>query len=1206
VAVVTAYTPSPALSTPNDNPGTNFRVLVQLAEDSRGALRVRFKAGTGSGGALIIVGASFGKWNGGSLSSVSCDTTTTPFRLTFGGANGTTILQDAEGDSDFILHPGETFSSGDWVLVSYYTSAGSGQGNMQFSSGHTTALTYFRVSVVDYSQVQSISTHGATWSESGSAGQPGNAGGRNFGVVKVETSTIWDENTFSGGTLSYDRLVFTDNSGTGTVISTTTKSSDKKAAKVTFNAGAATGASIVGVTTTSSDVTGTTAASYMLVYSPGSGYCILNNSAILQGFDNATTAPTGLNDVVTVLLDRTANKLYFQVNGNNVFGADPVAGTGGATVSASSFFIGVSTATATITATADFSPTSLPSGWTAWDDLSGGGPGTQTLTPSLYTDPDTFYAPFVDGPPTWLIVGISEAAINASGNYTLTEPAGCQAGDILIADFAIRSTVIYTNASFTFPQSDSGGNTTNNTTASDTSFLSGYHIRGGSAPTLVFSRTGGSRALGTMRAYRSSRPGTPSFDTSAKLAMTVAGTALSLSGGITTAEDRELITTAVALARAGATTAQSSAMDGVTQVTGNSGAINTTITPVIDTWTERSDRGNTTSPTVALALYDVVKSGSGSTGNLTATAAASALHGMVAMAFKHPPAPQTLTPGLYTDADTFYAPTVSGSGAQTLTPGLYTDADTFYAPTVTRGTVTLTPSLFTATNTFYAPTVTATYSLTPARYDDADTFYGPTVAPGAVTLTPALYTDADTFYAATVTRGTVTLTPGLYTDADTFYAPTVAATYSLTPGLYTDADTFYAPTVTPGAVTLTPGLYTDADTFYAAIVSPGAVTLTPGLYTDADTFYAATVTLGGVNLLPGLYTDADTFYAPTVTAGAVTLSPSLYTDADTFYAATVAPGAVTLTPSLYTDADTFYAPTVSVGAATLTPSLYTDADTFYAATVTPGAVALTPSLYTDADTFYSATVTQGTFLQPTLYTDPDTFYAPTVTPGAVALTPSLYTDPDTFYAATVTPGAVSLAPPLYTDPDTFYGPTVAQGTVLLPGLFTNSSTFYAATVTPGAVALTPALYTDPDVFYSPTLLQAVDQFLLPPFFIDDDTFYAPAIFARVSVIYRKDVRVEYFNVDPAEGVDFTSIEETYAWIGTEATKYVEMEAGLALIAARLANTGRVYDNHTMTSTPYDGVNRRYYIQATYRITPPAIVPLNPNNLNGGGRRRRPF
>ena len=91
-------------------------------------------------------------------------------------------------------------------------------------------------------------------------------------------------------------------------------------------------------------------------------------------------------------------------------------------------------------------------------------------------------------------------------------------------------------------------------------------------------------------------------------------------------------------------------------------------------------------------------------------------------------ATQTLTPSLYTNQQTFYAPTVT-PGTITLQPGLYTNTQSFYSPTVTVGTVTLLPDLFTNTNTIYPPTV---------------------LQAGLQTLLPDLFVNQNQFFPATI------------------------------------------------------------------------------------------------------------------------------------------------------------------------------------------------------------------------------------------------------------------------------------------------------------------------------------------------------------------------------------------------------------------------------------------------------------------------
>lgn len=111
----------------------------------------------------------------------------------------------------------------------------------------------------------------------------------------------------------------------------------------------------------------------------------------------------------------------------------------------------------------------------------------------------------------------------------------------------------------------------------------------------------------------------------------------------------------------------------------------------------------------------------------------------------------TLQPGLFSNTNTFYAPTVV-PGEVTLTPSLFTNTSAFFAPTVTPGEVTLTPGLFSNANTFFSPVVNLDGALTlaPDRFDNANTFYAPTVTPGDVALTPSLLTNSNQFFAAVV------------------------------------------------------------------------------------------------------------------------------------------------------------------------------------------------------------------------------------------------------------------------------------------------------------------------------------------------------------------------------------------------------------------------------------------------------------------------
>jgi hypothetical protein len=161
---------------------------------------------------------------------------------------------------------------------------------------------------------------------------------------------------------------------------------------------------------------------------------------------------------------------------------------------------------------------------------------------------------------------------------------------------------------------------------------------------------------------------------------------------------------------------------------------------------------------------------------------------------------------------------VAGAGAQNLAPSLFTNASTFFGPTVGRGAVNLTPSLFTNTSTFFAPTVSSVANLAPSLFTNPNTFFSPTVASIAA------------------------LAPSLFTNNSVFFSPTVVGAGNLAPSLFTNTNTFFSPTVTPGAVNLAPTLFANSNIFYSptvALAQPQA--LLPSLYSNPNIFFLPVV-----------------------------------------------------------------------------------------------------------------------------------------------------------------------------------------------------------------------------------------------------------------------------------------------------------------------------------------------------------------------------
>jgi hypothetical protein len=241
----------------------------------------------------------------------------------------------------------------------------------------------------------------------------------------------------------------------------------------------------------------------------------------------------------------------------------------------------------------------------------------------------------------------------------------------------------------------------------------------------------------------------------------------------------------------------------------------------------------------------------------------------------------TLAPARYDNTNSFYTATVT-RGAVTLTPTLFTNTNSFYSATVA-STYALTPARYDNTNTFYSPTVTEEQSLRPALFTNTNSFYTATVTRGAVTLTPSLYTNTNSFYSPSVTQTQVLVQAARFNNTNSFYAATATSTYALefedyyTPG-YADPNyvglaveniqVWYTATLTPGPVTVAPSRYDNTNTFFPAVVST-TYTLAPARYNNTNAFYPFT-SYQFWALRPQIFLNTNTFYPPRVIRNAPT------------------------------------------------------------------------------------------------------------------------------------------------------------------------------------------------------------------------------------------------------------------------------------------------------------------------------------------------
>lgn len=211
------------------------------------------------------------------------------------------------------------------------------------------------------------------------------------------------------------------------------------------------------------------------------------------------------------------------------------------------------------------------------------------------------------------------------GGLTVTEPAGAQIGDLLVAILAFRGNVPFATPSGWTERVQQLG-----TSASAGPGLQMFTLtRGASAPTLAFSRTGGSSATGWVMAYRASS-GSFAFVAAASGANDTSGTTHTV-GGLTTETAHDLLIGAAS----NASTATTFTNWATTDPGAASGAtVDTTTAPSDGAWLLRAANTNSTGGSHRVIAVDAKRETAGDTGNIVVTTSANATARIGLVAFK--------------------------------------------------------------------------------------------------------------------------------------------------------------------------------------------------------------------------------------------------------------------------------------------------------------------------------------------------------------------------------------------------------------------------------------------------------------------------------------------------------------------------------------------------------------------------------------------
>lgn len=229
----------------------------------------------------------------------------------------------------------------------------------------------------------------------------------------------------------------------------------------------------------------------------------------------------------------------------------------------------------------------------------------------------------------WTLVAIGTSSEINGGNLAVTLPAGGQKGDLYVAMIAYRDVAAFAApAGWTIHTQQSTGNTSTSTSTSIGSGLIASTVRGDTAPSNTFTRTGGNVAYGRIFIYRANN-GTPAFyaatsETAASNTVTPQCPTIDIPSSIAYALVIE------AFCGADNITVQSLGSNNLGSLATTT---DTTNPPTISVWRERVDAGTNLGADTSLAVADCVQRGGGGTGQFSGLASASSRHVVIGAVF---------------------------------------------------------------------------------------------------------------------------------------------------------------------------------------------------------------------------------------------------------------------------------------------------------------------------------------------------------------------------------------------------------------------------------------------------------------------------------------------------------------------------------------------------------------------------------------------
>lgn len=384
-------------------------------------------------------------------------------------------------------------------------------------------------------------------------------------------------------------------------------------------------------------------------------------------------------------------------------------------------------------------------------------------------------------------------------------------------------------------------------------------------------------------------------------------------------------------------------------------------------------------------------------------------------------------------------------------------------PVIVTSAFNIIPNILENTNTFFANTFSAgSVSISFDVLESADDVFNVVVEPQPITISTDLIESVTTLFDLTLNVGAVSVNASLLQNENNFFGFIVSAGgNAITPDLINSSNQLFQITTSPGTVTVIPAFVASENYLLDPTINQN---INPGFISNESVLFDISIGVGSVSVLPEVILSEAQIFQLTFWSGN-SVFPDLLTNTTTLFSPTISSGAVTVTFDFLENSSVLFQPLVSSGS-TIFINQHEAESIVFDVDVLPGDVTVVFDAETNQNTVYDIFITG----------DND-----------VAL--DVLANQENFFNFSV---AQNVSPVFIDSENLIYEFTISSQNNPVLEIIENQNTFYQSTITTGSVAITPNVI-ESTLIYEPSFYIGDDRDVLLDFLTNQNVFFTSTL-----------------------------------------------------------------------------------------------------------------